>query len=374
MMRDRIRMNAYHAALQETVKPGSVVVDIGTGAGVCAFLACQLGAKRVYAIEPDPIITLARLIAQENDYCDRITFLQDLSTRIKLPEKADVIVSDLRGILPLFEAHIPSIIDARGRFLAPEGVLIPQQDKIWVQLGHLPTFYHNLLAPWQEMPFQVSMNSAKKFKINRWYKCKIKPEQGIGKPQLLATLDYTTITSPHLQNTLTWTNQSHTTLHGLVLWFDTKLTPNNTTHFSNSPHDPTLIYGNAFFPLEDPVELQPDDQITVTLKANLVKNDYIWQWNTEIKRDNQLIHSFKQSTFKSQLLSKQQLKSFETQFQPQINLEGKVTYKILELMQQNYNVKTIAEHLYQQFPEQFPTWKIAFKKVIDVIQNYCVDG
>ncbi|NEO26246.1 MAG: SAM-dependent methyltransferase, partial [Kamptonema sp. SIO4C4] len=39
MIADQIRMDAYVTALRQTVKPGSVVVDLGTGTGICAFLA-----------------------------------------------------------------------------------------------------------------------------------------------------------------------------------------------------------------------------------------------------------------------------------------------------------------------------------------------
>jgi hypothetical protein len=61
-----------------------------------------------------------------NGYADRITFHQTLSSAITLPQPADVIVSDLRGVLPLMQHHIPAIVDARQRLLAPGGVLIPR--------------------------------------------------------------------------------------------------------------------------------------------------------------------------------------------------------------------------------------------------------
>src|SRR5262245_23219624 len=128
MIADGVRVNAYAAALRQAIKPGSVVVDIGTGIGFFAVLACQLGAQRVHAIEPDDAIELARAIAAANGCADRIRFIQDVSTKVDLPEHADVIVSDLRGVLPLFQQHIPLIIDARSRFLSLSGSLISQRD------------------------------------------------------------------------------------------------------------------------------------------------------------------------------------------------------------------------------------------------------
>ena len=60
MIADKVRMDAYSQALRRAVKPGSVVVDIGAGTGICAMLACRFGARKVYAIEPDDAIHVAR--------------------------------------------------------------------------------------------------------------------------------------------------------------------------------------------------------------------------------------------------------------------------------------------------------------------------
>src|SRR5438105_15150054 len=101
MLHDARRVEAYQRALQLTVTPDSVVVDIGTGLGIFAFLACQAGARRVYAIEPSEVIAVARELAVTNGYRERIEFIEDISTHVTLPEKADVIVTDMSGVSPL---------------------------------------------------------------------------------------------------------------------------------------------------------------------------------------------------------------------------------------------------------------------------------
>src|SRR5215216_942191 len=93
MLADAPRMDAYAAALRQTVKPDSVVMDLGSGPGVFALLACKLGARRVYAVEPDAVISLARELAATNGCADRIEFFESLSTEIELPEPATIIVS-----------------------------------------------------------------------------------------------------------------------------------------------------------------------------------------------------------------------------------------------------------------------------------------
>jgi protein arginine N-methyltransferase 1 len=87
MIADTVRMRAYTAALRAAVKPGDVVLDIGTGTGIFALLACQYGASKVYAIEPNDNIQVARKLARENGFQDRIEFIQDLSTKVDLPER-----------------------------------------------------------------------------------------------------------------------------------------------------------------------------------------------------------------------------------------------------------------------------------------------
>src|SRR5690349_9070488 len=125
MMADTGRVEPYIEALRQRVGPDSVVLDLGCGPGLFALLACKFGARRVFAVEPDNTINIAREAAAANGFANRIEFFQNLSTEITLPEPATIIVSDLRGVLPWFQQHLPSIIDARQRLLSPGGVLIP---------------------------------------------------------------------------------------------------------------------------------------------------------------------------------------------------------------------------------------------------------
>src|SRR5207244_12500470 len=89
-----------------------------------------LGAVRVYATGRGEIIKVAREVAAANDCTEKIQFFEELSDRVTLPGRADVVFSDLRAVLPLFQRHIPAIIDARRRFLVPGGTMIPSKDTL----------------------------------------------------------------------------------------------------------------------------------------------------------------------------------------------------------------------------------------------------
>src|SRR5229473_1512043 len=166
MIADRVRVEAYAAALRKSVREGSVVLEIGTGPGIFAVLACQFGAGRVYAIEPGEIIQVAREVAAANGCADKIEFLEELSNRVILPVRADVILSDLRGVLPLFQRHVPAIVDARRRFLAPGGTLIPRKDTLWAAIVEAPKLYNDLVNPWEHNAFSQDLSAARRLVLN----------------------------------------------------------------------------------------------------------------------------------------------------------------------------------------------------------------
>src|SRR5579885_926944 len=148
---DAARFEAYSKAIASAVKHGHVVVEIGCGPGVFSLLACQAGARRVFAIELDDCIQVARQLAAANGFADRIEFFQGDSRKIQLPERANVVLSDIRGTLPLYGHAVASLNDARERFLAPGGVMIPRCDTLKAAIVEAPEFYARLLSPWKNL-------------------------------------------------------------------------------------------------------------------------------------------------------------------------------------------------------------------------------
>jgi protein arginine N-methyltransferase 1 len=371
MIADALRMEAYASALRRAVKPGSVVVDLGSGPGLFALLACQMGARRVYAIEPDNIIEAARQAAIANSYQERLVCIQDYSTRVTLPELADVIISDLRGILPWFHQHIPSITDARRRLLKPEGILIPQRDVVWAALVKAPEEYSELVGPWEDNRYGFDLSSARRFVTNTWRKLRVTPEQLLVKPKQWCVLDYSKLEDPDINGKIFWTITEGCTAHGLLVWFDTELIEG--IGFSNGPGDAELVYGNAFFPFSYPIELVTGDEIAVTVSANLVGEDYVWRWNTRVvsKQNPEVAKAtFKQSTFFGVPLSLAQLHKQSASHVPLLNDEGEIERFILSLMDGKTALEEIARQLSLRFPDRFANQTEALTLAGDVSVKY----
>ena len=131
MLDDRVRTAAFLAALDEVVGDEDVVVDIGTGTGILAARAARAGAARVYAVEATPIARHARAVFEANDVGDRVTLVEGWSTRVTLPERADVVVAEILGSEALEERALHVLLDARRRHLKPGGRLVPSRLRVF---------------------------------------------------------------------------------------------------------------------------------------------------------------------------------------------------------------------------------------------------
>jgi type I protein arginine methyltransferase len=374
MIADKERMDAYIKALRQAIKPGAIVVDIGTGTGIFAMLSCQLGARKVYAIEPSDSINLGKEIAQANGYAEQIEWIQKLSTQVQLPELADVIVSDLRGILPLLGHHLPSLVDARGRMLAPDGILIPQRDTLWVAVAAAPDLYSAIVDVWEQNSYNLDMKAARQLVTNTWGKGRVRPEQFLGEPKCWATLDYTELETADVSGEVTWTIEQSGMAHGLSIWFDATLIEG--VGFSNAPGMPELIYGSAFFPWSEEVALNAGDRVSVVLQAKLVGEDYIWRWHTLVLdqgNPKQIKANFGQSTFFATLLSPQQMRQTAASYVPTINLEGQIDRLILALMDEGKPLGEIAAQIAAQFPKRFTHPQAALAHVGKLSNRYSED-
>ena len=128
MLNDRTRTDAYLWAIEKVVRPGDVVVDIGTGTGILAAAAARAGASRVYAIEMDPhIAAVAAQVFTANGVEDRVRLVHGASTSVDLPERADVLVSEVIGNDIIGERMMHVYADARNRHLKPDARMIPSE-------------------------------------------------------------------------------------------------------------------------------------------------------------------------------------------------------------------------------------------------------
>lgn len=105
--------------MQDEIKGGERVLDVGTGSGILSICASKLGAKECYAYDIDPVaVTVARENA-ERDGCTNITVgVSDLLKGVNKTVQYDFAVANI--VAEIIIRMLPDI----GKYLAPGAPLI----------------------------------------------------------------------------------------------------------------------------------------------------------------------------------------------------------------------------------------------------------
>jgi protein arginine N-methyltransferase 1 len=350
MIADQCRMAAYARALEARITEGAVVADLGTGSGIMALIACRAGARRVYAVEPDDVIQVAREAAAANGFADRICFFQARSSEIDLPERVDGIVSDLRGALPFFEGGIAAVIDARHRWLKPgRGWLIAERDTLWASPVSSPPLRSRCVTSWKNA-LGFDFSSARARCANRLADAALEQDEVPLPAQCWAAIDYASIQDPNISGEVAWTLDRKIAVDGLGVWFDTRTA--GGFGFSNSPASDPHVYRQMFLPWPDTVALDDGDEVRVSLRADLVDARYVISWTTDIAdgRSNRLKRSFRQSTFNGATLSAETARRRAESYVPDPGGWAAVDRRALELMDGRLSIGEIADRMMLEFP------------------------
>lgn len=139
---DTKRTEAFAKAITATVRPGDVVVDMGSGSGVLAMLAARAGAKRVYAVEFDRnnVATLAGVF-RANGLADGITLVQGDVCKVDLPEKVNVIIGEMIATALIEELQVPAMNNML-RFAKRNTRVLLNRYRTFLDLVHNPETYY----------------------------------------------------------------------------------------------------------------------------------------------------------------------------------------------------------------------------------------
>lgn len=369
MIADAGRFGAYSRAIAATVRPGDTVAEIGCGPGVFSLLACRAGARRVFAIESEDSIQFARQLAAANGFTDRIEFFQCDSRKAELPERVNVIVSDLRGVLPLYDHVIPSLEDARQRLLVMDGIMIPQRDTLKAAVIEAEEFYSCLTSPWRNAVPGVDLSPSLLPILNQFYGSSFKNDQLLTEAQDWGVLDYTVGAATQVTAELDFQVAREGTAHGVCLWFETELFEG--IGYSSGPGALGTVYGQLFLPWLEPVAVEKEQEIRLGLHADLVGQDYIWRWETRISAaaKHAELH-FQQSTFLGANFSPQSLRRQAVNYAPLLSEAGQADLWMLERMDGSASLQRIAQSASERFPRLFSSWHEAFRRVADLSREF----
>ena len=278
MLVDETRTGAYHQAIARVVKPGDVVVDVGCGSGILSFFACRVGARHVHAVESEAVIKSAELVAAQNGFQDRITFYNDLSFNVELPESADVIMTETMGTFGFEEGILGSLTDARDRFLKKGGTLIPHRVDLFLVPVELPQFYEHVVDFWVNGCQGFDFSPVRRLTVNNFHPVKLHEGTFLGDPMRVETIEFETTTQAEVKSSVSVYAKRRGWCHGLAGWFSAELIPGLS--ISNGPQDRASHWGLAFFPIDRPVSVERGHRIEVSMFSS--RNGEDWNWNVTV--------------------------------------------------------------------------------------------
>jgi predicted RNA methylase len=266
LLSDASRNRAFYLALQEHITPDSTVLDIGAGTGIWATVAARLGARRVVAVEKDEmLIPIIRSLTRENGVEARVEVVKGDSRKLKLGERFDCIISETIGNQAFEEDIVPIMVDARKRFLKPNGTLIPSSVRLIVAPSRIRKDH-------KKMPAGVPLKSAYFETLNRnipivlLNKSRLKV---LSKPQTLVEADLTAIKSlPDMSKmTARWKIGDLSQVNCFAVWADLTLTRNARLSTVDTTNWSPVVY---------PIKPFSKDRGEIEFTLNLSAKSHHW--------------------------------------------------------------------------------------------------
>jgi hypothetical protein len=342
MALDRVRNDAYAAALARVITPTSVVLDLGAGTGVHGLLAARLGARRVYLVEPEEIIELARASVTANGLGDVVQCIQDRIEDVQLDESVDVIVSAMTGNVLVGEDLLPILFRARDRWLKPDGSMVPAAARVVAAPVCAPGLHQREVAGWSADQHGITLTAVRPYAANslhyRWPRAEV---QYLAPSVTLHTVDLRRDGYDGIHAEAAFVTQPGL-CHGFAAWFDLQL---GDRWVSTGPHAPATHWSPAFLPLDPPVTLPPAAGVTFRIDRPPFGE---WTWRATWPDGSQ-----RHSTLCGAPATVATIAKAALDYRPQLTREGEATAFVLSRCEGSRTVREIADELRRWRPAAF---------------------
>lgn len=361
MIFDDQRNDIYASAIRREVNNESVVLDLGSGLGIHGLIAARSGAKKVYMVDPSPVLEISKKIAAHNNLLPRLTFISGRIEDIDLPESIDLIVSVMAGNFLLSENLLPALFHARDKYLKPGGTLIPHLGKMFIAPVEAEFLYNHHVGSWASNISGIDYNVVKNYAVNDLYHDQFDTAALIflADPQILLELDFRTAVSASCKQEITFETQQKGVCHGWMGWFDLNI---GQETLSTAPGATNTHWNQVFLPLQTPINLEKGCDLSFKLERPEFGD---WTWTTSTDTLAQ-----RQSTFLSSPVSPQDLVRRSNHYCPTLTTTGCLVLELLKKFGENRSTVQIVNWLLEHHAEDFTTEKNAEKFVKKLILEY----
>lgn len=272
MLADATRTDMLRRAIEETVRPSDVVVDVGTGSGILALFSARAGAGHVFALESTTIAEHAEAIAGANGFADRITVIRGDAAHFERAD-VDLVLGEFAGMWLVEEwRHFEAFVAVRNRCLKPGGRVLPRRARLFLGPIDDSSLYVERGPGWWTRPvwgFDFSLVHENQWDRTRRIIVRAHARTMLDRWQL-AEVDFATGTLDDYFQAKAFTFEpAHAgSCHGLLGWFELDLAPGLV--LDTSPLSGDTSWHQSYFPFD---ALAFDAGDVIHLEVRMVRDE-----------------------------------------------------------------------------------------------------
>lgn len=345
---DTQRTARFREAITRTMKPSDHVLDLGCGAGFLGALCLEAGASRVTGIDETPACDAALDVYRRASKTAATATIRASSFEVELEDRADIIICDHVGYFGLDYGLLSLLQDARTRFLAPGGRIMPAA----VSLYMAPVGSENcreLAFGWSAVCIPHAMHPLTDQATNTKHAVTFKPQDVLGTPVELGNIDLMKETESFFSFRAETVIAQAGEMHGLAGWFDTTLCDGVTM-----TNDPTCAQRidryQAFFPIGEPLNVTIGDRVSLTMAMR--PDDHVFAWTVDHHASGK---RFRHATLDSTQFGTDDLKKADQSRVPLPNNRARAGEVVMSYCDGQRSIAQIRDAVLRDHPDLLPS-------------------
>jgi len=267
MLKDEVRTLTYRNAMYHNrhLFKDKIVLDVGCGTGILSMFAAKSGAKKVYGIEMSNIVQHAKKIVAANNLDKIVEIIQGKVEEVSLPvEKVDIIISEWMGYCLFYESMLDTVLYARDKWLAPNGMLFPDRATLFVSAIEDRQYKEDKINFWDNV-YGFDMSCIRNVAVHEPLVDVVEAKQVVGTQCLVKEVDLYTVKKEDLafKAPFNITLRRDDYVHALIMYFNIEFTKcHKRTGFSTSPDSRYTHWKQTVFYLEDYITAKQGESVT----------------------------------------------------------------------------------------------------------------
>ncbi|RUS33572.1 hypothetical protein BC938DRAFT_471061 [Jimgerdemannia flammicorona] len=210
------------------------------------------------------IIVQARQIVTDNGLADKVTLIQGKMEEVVLPvEKVDIIISEWMGYFLLYESMLDTVLVARDKYLANDGLIFPDKATIYIAAIEDGEYKEDKIGYWDNV-YGFDFSSIKSIAIKEPLVDVVDVKAVVTSPYAIKEIDIQTVQKADLsfRAPFTLTASRDDYIHAFIGWFDIGFTAcHKPVRFSTGPHAKYTHWKQTVFYTPDTITIKAGETV-----------------------------------------------------------------------------------------------------------------